>query len=102
MLKLFQLFARRPSEELTGFAGSRRALDDVPVLPAPRLITGETERQDGQHQDDEEADDGEDVGPAHLTLADVVVVDIAAADATHVHVVPAGREDHAAEKHQNA
>ena len=99
MLQVFLLLKRRLTDELTGFVGS---FDDVSVLPTPRLITGETERHDGQHQDDKEANDGEDVGPAHLTLPDVVVAHIVAANTTDVHVVPAGREDHTTEKHQNA
>ena len=86
-------------EKLTGFAGS---LDDVAVLPAARLIGGETESHDGQDEDDKEADDGEYVGPSHLALPDVVVVDVVAADTTHVHVVPAGRKDHAPQEHQDA
>ena len=83
----------------TGFAG---ALDDVPVLPASRLVAGEAEGHDGEHQDDEDADDGKDVRPAQLACAEVIVVDVVAADATHVHVIPPGREDHAAQEHQNA
>ena len=83
----------------TWFAGS---LDDVTILPSSRLVAGETERHDCQHQNHEERDDGEDERPSHLTVPDVVVPDVAAADTTHVHVVPAGREYHAAKEYQNA
>ena len=93
------LLERAELQQLTGFAGS---LDDVAVLPATRLVACEAEGHDGEHENDEEADDGEDERPAHLALADVVVVRLVAADTTHVHVVPAGREDHQPEKHQNA
>jgi len=82
----------------TWFSGS---LDDVTVLPTSGLVAGQTERHDRQHQDDEEGDDGEYVGPAHLTLTDVVVVGVVAADTTHVHVVPAGGEYHDAQEYQN-
>lgn len=77
------------------------SLDDVAVLPASRLVTGQTERHDGQHQDDEECNDGEYVSPAHLALADVIVVSVVAADTSHVHMVPAGREYHAAQEYQD-
>jgi len=76
-------------------------LNDVAVLPASRLIAGEAEGHDCQDEDDEDGDDGEDVCPAHLAASDVVVADAISADAANVHVVPAGREDHTAEEHQN-
>ena len=88
-----------PAHPHTWFAGS---LNDVAVLPASRLIAGKTERHDGDHQDDEEGDDGEDVGPSHLTQPYVVVPHIVTADTTHVYVMPAGRKDHAAQEYQNA
>jgi len=76
-------------------------LDDVTVLPAPGLVAGETERHDGQYQDHKDTDDGKDVGPTHLTLTDIIVIHIIAADTTDVHVMPAGREDDTTQKHQN-
>ena len=83
----------------TWFAGS---LDDVAILPSSRLIAGETERHDRQHQNHEERDDGEDERPSHLTVTHVVVPDAATAYTTHVHVVPTGGEYHAAKEDQNA
>ena len=63
------------------------------------LSSGKHEGQDGDEEGVEDADHGEDVGPADLAVGDDVLVAVPAY-VLHVRVAPAGRVDDTTQEHE--
>ena len=71
-------------------------------LGVVRHAAGEHERQDGEREHVEDADHGEDVGPADAARCDLELVGVLAADAPHLVAVPAQRVEDAAQEQQQS
>lgn len=65
------------------------------------LTVAESEGQKCQDEGVQDADDGQDVGPAHRAVPQAVLIRHLAAHPLHLRRVPAVRVDHAAHHHQH-
>lgn len=66
------------------------------------LSASEDKSKDRQNEDVEDSDDGQDVGPAHLTLTDPIATGTLATDPPHVVMLPTVWKDDAAEEHEHS
>ena len=88
------------SDVAPSLTSSADGAGDGVFLGVVRHAAGEHERQDGEREHVEDADHGEDVGPADAARGDLELVGVLAADAPHLVAVPAQRGEDAAQEQQ--